>query len=64
MGLIEVNGVKGKPGRKVSKGDRIRLLIGSKILEVEILYTPQGNVPAKEAQSLYRILSEENTDIL
>ncbi len=57
-GWIEVNGIKGKPGKKVTKGDRIILLLGAKKLMIEILEIPQGGVPAREASRLYKIISE------
>ena len=58
-GWIEVNGTRGKPGREMKPGDRITLHLGSHIKEIEIIEIPQGNVPAKEAHKLYKILSDQ-----
>jgi ribosomal 50S subunit-recycling heat shock protein len=57
-GWIEVNGVKGKPGKDVSPGDKIILHLGSRRKEIEILHIPQGNVSAKDANTLYRVISD------
>ena len=58
-GWIEVNGTKGKPGKDVKPGDRIVLHLGLHRKELEILEIPKGNVPAKDAQTLYQVLSDE-----
>lgn len=61
MGLIDVNGIRAKSSKNVSSGDRIKLSFGSKVTEIEILEIPQGNVPARDAHKLYRLLSEEQS---
>ncbi len=58
-GWIEVNGTRSKPGRDMKPGDRIILRLGSHRKEIEILEIPQGNVSAKEAHRLYKILSDQ-----
>jgi len=58
-GWIEVNGIKAKPGKRVTEGDHITLLLGSKRKEVEVLELPKGNVSARDASRLYKIISEE-----
>jgi ribosomal 50S subunit-recycling heat shock protein len=58
-GWIEVNGTRSKPGRDIKPGDRIIIHLGSHRKEIEILETPQGNVPAREAHKLYNILSDQ-----
>ena len=58
-GWIEVNGARSKPGRDMKPGDRIILHLGSHKKEIEILEIPHGNVPAKEAHKLYKILSDQ-----
>jgi len=57
-GWIEVNGAKGKPGKDVNPGDKITLHLGSRSKEVEVLHIPHGNVSAKDASTLYRIISD------
>ncbi|MGA1841932.1 MAG: RNA-binding S4 domain-containing protein [bacterium] len=58
-GWIEVNGTRSKPGRDMKPGDRIILHLGSHRKEIEILEIPRGNVPAREAHKLYKILSDQ-----
>ena len=57
-GWIEVNGIKGKPGKNVVEGDKVTLYLGSRIRVTKILEIPKGNVSAGDANKLYEILSD------
>ena len=57
-GWIELNGIKAKAGKSVKPGDKITLHLWSRIREIEIAEIPKGNVRAKEADKLYKILSD------
>ena len=58
-GWIEVNGKRGKPGRTVKQGDRILLHLWSRRREVQILEIPKGSVSKRDAEKLFKILSDE-----
>lgn len=57
-GWVEVNGIKGKPGKDVTEGDNITLFLGSRIRQIQILEIPYGNVSARDANKLYKLLSD------
>ena len=60
-GRAFVNGRPAKAGTEVAPGDRVRLSLGNRTIEVEVLATPP-TVSADGATDLYRRLSEELTD--
>lgn len=55
---ISLNGKVAKPSAGVKPGDRIVLEMGSRVLEVEVISTP-NSVRADEAHLLYKVLREE-----
>jgi len=57
-GIVFVDGHHAKAGKEVSAGQEITIDFTSRVVEVEILRIPQGNVSRKEAGELYRILRE------
>jgi ribosomal 50S subunit-recycling heat shock protein len=57
-GIVFVDGHRAKAGREVSAGQRLTIDFASRIVEVEILRLPRGNVPKKEARDLFRVLKE------
>jgi ribosomal 50S subunit-recycling heat shock protein len=57
-GIVSVDGHKAKSGREVSAGQRLKIDFTSRIIEVEILRLPRGNVSKKEARELYQVLKE------
>ena len=59
---VLVNDHPAKAGREVHEGDILRINLNSRILTCEILSLPTGNVPAAEASSLYRIISEDRVE--
>jgi ribosomal 50S subunit-recycling heat shock protein len=54
-GKIQINGRVVKPGYEVKVGDRLEIQAGSRRVSVEILEIRE-HVPAKEAESLYRLV--------
>ena len=58
-GWIQINGQIGKPGRAIKQGDRIVLDLWSRRKEVVIVEIPKGPVSRKDAESLYKVLSDE-----
>lgn len=61
-GLVYVNDLPAKPGREVSAGQKVRIRYARKIVEVEIIDLPTGNVSKKQAPDLYRLIHEERFD--
>jgi ribosomal 50S subunit-recycling heat shock protein len=57
-GIVSVDGHQAKAGKEVSAGQQITIDFASRVVEVEILRIPQGNVSRKDAGELYRILRE------
>lgn len=56
---IILNDKIAKAGDKVKPHDRIKIYFRYKILEIEVLEIPFGNVPASRASELYRVIKEE-----
>ena len=43
-GMVTVNGLKSKAGKGVKRQDKICIDFGKRILEIEVLELPEGNV--------------------
>ena len=52
-GHVHVNGGRVKPAREIAAGDRLRLSIGGRDLEVDVLAIPARRGPAPEARACY-----------
>ena len=52
-GHVHLNGGRVKPARAVSPGDRLRLSLGGRDLELEVLAIPARRGPAPEARACY-----------
>jgi ribosomal 50S subunit-recycling heat shock protein len=61
-GKISRNGQIAKAGDEVRSGDALRLDFGTKIVSVEILGVPQGNVAKAERENYYQVTGEEKID--
>ncbi|KPL18656.1 MAG: hypothetical protein AMJ92_06935 [candidate division Zixibacteria bacterium SM23_81] len=57
-GIVRVDGQRAKAGREILPGQRISIDFTSRLLEVEILRLPRGNVSKREARELYAVLRE------
>lgn len=53
-GKVEVGGDRAKPSRPVRVGDRLRVVRGEEIFEIDVLGLSQARGPAKAAINLYR----------
>lgn len=58
-----LNSKRAKPGKLVNPSDTIRIDFGKRMLEVEILKVPEGNVRKSEVRDYYRIISDEKVDV-
>lgn len=58
---ILVNGVPAKASRLVRAGDRIRLELGPRVLELEVTGIPPGPISRKQAPGYYKILEDQRS---
>lgn len=58
-GIVYVGGQKAKASKKIKTGQKIKIDFFSKIIEVEVLDIPKGNIKKEEAKSFYKILKEK-----
>ena len=57
-GRVKLNGRPAKAGSELNVGDKLEIVYGLRLLEVEVKELRE-NVPAKEAATLYAVLREE-----
>ncbi|SDG76055.1 RNA-binding S4 domain-containing protein [Desulfosporosinus hippei] len=55
---ISINGRLAKPSAEVKMGDRIVLEFANRVIEVQVLSTP-NSIKANEAQTLYELIRDE-----
>ena len=60
---VILNGKPAKAGDMVKPLDKIKIHFRHKILEIEVLEIPTGNVSTSRSSQLYRVLREEKKDI-
>jgi len=61
-GRVKVGGRAAKASHHVHPGERLRIAYPTKVVEVEVVEVPEGNVSRARARELYRVLSEERVD--
>jgi len=57
-GIVFIDGHRARAGREVSVGQRLTIDFASRVVEVEILRLPRGNISRKEARELFGVLKE------
>lgn len=60
-GKVTVNGAPARGSRPVRAGDRIRLDLGLRVLELEVIAVPSGQVSRKQAAAYYKILEDQRS---
>ena len=60
---VILNDKPAKAGDMVKPLDKIKIHFRHKILEIEVLEIPTGNVSTSRSSQLYRVLREEKKDI-
>ena len=60
---VKVNEKTAKAGDNIKPHDKIKIYFRHKILEIEILEVPVGNVSISHSSQLYRIIKEEKKSI-
>lgn len=63
-GAVRLNDFMAKASQTVSPGDRIRLLMGGRELELRVLELPHGNIAKRDAARTYDLLRETAVDPL
>jgi ribosomal 50S subunit-recycling heat shock protein len=61
-GKITVNGESAKASRCVHPGDRIRIDLAVRVIEVEVVEVPSGQVSRKDAHDLYRVIEDRRVE--
>ena len=56
---VKINGKIAKAGNIINNFDKIEIHFRHKVLEVEVLEIPSGNVSGFRSSQLYRIIKEE-----
>jgi ribosomal 50S subunit-recycling heat shock protein len=59
---IKINGKIAKASNIIKPLDRIEIQFRDKVLEIEVLKVPAGNISVSIAHQLYRIIREEETN--
>lgn len=59
-GRVFVNGTQAKPAKILKVGDIIKIESSRNPIEVEVLTIPTGNVSIQEANTLYKVLENNN----
>jgi ribosomal 50S subunit-recycling heat shock protein len=62
-GRISVNGKKAKPSAEVRAGDIIEIRYPRRVLAVEIIEMPEGQVARKETNRCYRVVRESRFEL-
>jgi ribosomal 50S subunit-recycling heat shock protein len=57
---VSVNGRLAKAGTEINSGDILEINFGHRVLKLEVV-SIQGNVPAKLADELYKIIEDDAT---
>jgi len=60
---VKINEKTAKAGDNVKPHDKITIYFRHKILEIEVLEIPVGNVSISHSSQLYRIIKEEKKSI-
>ena len=60
---ILINGKTAKAGDIVKPLDKIEIHFRNKILEIEVLEIPEGNVSTSRSSQLYRVVREKKKEI-
>ena len=62
-GKVTLNGARIKGSHEVHVGDRIRCDLGIRIVELEVLDVPLGQIVRRDAKNYYRLLAEERIEL-
>lgn len=63
-GIVSVSGVTAKASREIKTGETIAIAFTDRLLEIEVLDLPRGNVSKSQATAYYRVERDEQRDVL
>ncbi len=58
-GIVQVDGLPSKAGRLLHVGQQVVIAFTDRLLEIEVLSLPLGNVSKREASNYYRVIRDE-----
>jgi ribosomal 50S subunit-recycling heat shock protein len=58
QGRVSLNGRPAKAAADIKVGDQMEIRFGQRLLSLEVLQVPTGNVSTKMAPDLYRVIAE------
>lgn len=58
QGRVSLNGRPAKAATEIKVGDQMEIRFGQRLLSLQVLQVPAGNVSTKMAQELYRVTAE------
>lgn len=61
-GFVRVGGRRIKPSTEIRTGDIVEIRYPNRILVVEMLDVPRGQVPRTERERFYRVIRERHLD--
>lgn len=60
-GIVRVDGHPSKAGRLLQVGQHVTIAFADRLLEVEVVALPSGNVPKKDVAKFYQVIQDEVT---
>lgn len=63
VGRVKLNGRAAKPSREVQEGDTIEIRYPGKVLVVEIVEMPAGQIPRKDRDRFIKVVRETRMQI-
>jgi ribosomal 50S subunit-recycling heat shock protein len=61
-GRVTLNGARAKPSAEARAGDVVEIRYPRKVLAVEVLETPAGQISRRDAARYYRVLRENDVE--
>lgn len=61
-GRVTLNGARAKPSAEARAGDVVEIRYPRKVLAVEVLETPPGQISRRDAARYYRVLREHDVE--
>ena len=61
-GAVSLNGRPARAGKNVAVGDRLRIRLWSRLMEIEVGSIPEGIPSAAESRELNRVVSERRIE--
>ena len=63
-GYVFLNDAKAKPSKEIKVGDLIKIDFGKRLLLIEVIKIPDGNVPKSALKSFFNVITDKKIDII